>query len=261
MELGAGDGPGWLALSEVLRGDALAVLFADRAEDAGGARDYLGASVAAALSGAVIAAGWVPMLLDARLPDLSPSNLAVHRAEGGGWFDRIALRNDDCLVVAGDPAAGQSGARAVSALDDLHRQFAAFLVAALEPWFVAVRRRAPYGRYGMWGQVADDLCGTALRAARRADLDGEAAWDEAQAVLDLVAAQVPELRARPRLFPVTWRSGEVLFSVKGTCCLWYRTQEAPDPGGEGYCGSCPLRDDECRRARLTRWLEEQEARG
>jgi len=126
---------------------------------------------------------------------------------------------------------------------------------------VAVRRRASYGRYGMWGQVADDLCGTALRAARRADLDGEAAWDEAQAVLDLVAAQVPELRARPRLFPVTWRGGEALFSVKGTCCLWYKTRKAPDLGGEGYCGSCPLRDDECRRARFTGWLEQHEASG
>ncbi len=41
-------------------GDGLAVLFDDRAEDACGARDYLGASIAATLSGAVIAAGWVP---------------------------------------------------------------------------------------------------------------------------------------------------------------------------------------------------------
>jgi ferredoxin len=33
-------------------------------------------------------------------------------------------------------------------------------------------------------------------------------------------------------------------------------QDAPDPCGDGYCGTCRFRDDDARRARLTRWLEE-----
>lgn len=258
LQMGGADGPRWLALDGVLdRG--LDLLFADREADANGARDYLGGSVAAALASAVISAGWPALLLDGRLPDLSPANLAVHRHETEGCFDRIALGPGHWLILEGDPAAGHAGTRTVSELVELHRLFAHALVEALEPWFIAIRRRAPFGRFGMWGQVADDLCATALWTARRAGLDQPAAWDEAQAVLDLVAGRVRELRARPRPFPVTWSGGEALFSIKATCCLWYKTQAAPDPCGEGYCGTCPFRDDASRRARLAGWLEEQEA--
>jgi hypothetical protein len=74
----------------------------------------------------------------------------------------------------------------------------------------------------MWGQAVDHLCGTALWTAQRAGTDRGAAWDAACEVADLLAEDVPALRARPRLFPIEWSGDAERFQVKGTCCLWYR---------------------------------------
>lgn len=122
--------------------------------------------------------------------------------------------------------------------------------------FSAVRARAPFGRRRMWGQLADDIGGTALWTARAGDLDQRSAWKEAQAILDHVAETAPELRVRSRPFPVRWEGDETLFQVRGTCCLWYTTFEEPDRCGEGYCTTCPLRDDDVRHERLCRYLAE-----
>ncbi len=261
LELGPRAGERWLDLDAVLAEGVLDLLFADAEARAAGRRDYLGASVAASLSDAVVTAGWPALLLDRRLPDLSPANLAVHRHEPEGWFDRIAVRDARCWVLSDDPAADNPDATTVADLAELHDRFAAAVVDAVTPWFTAVRQRAPFGRRGMWGQLADDLCGTALWMARRAGIDQHAAWAEAHAVLDRLAADVPEVRVRPRLFPVSWNQRDTLFQVKGTCCLWYKTQPAPDACGNGYCGTCPFRDDDARRSRLTSWLEEEAAAG
>jgi hypothetical protein len=109
----------------------------------------------------------------------------------------------------------------------------------------------------MWGQAADDLAGTALGIARAGGLEPQAAWDEAGAVVDLLAAAVPELKVRPRPFPVRWSGGEAMFQVRGTCCLWYKTESGRSAGREGYCSSCPLRDDDSRHAGLAAWLDER----
>lgn len=257
VELGSPSGARWLAMDDVEGG--LDVLFADASAGAASeSRHYLGATVASALSGAVVSAGWPALLVDRRLPDLSLPNLLAHR-HPEGWFDRIALRQRDTWLLARDPLAAHQAAIPVAGLASLHRRFTDQLAGSLAPWFAAIRGRAPFGRTGMWGQVADDLCGTALWTARRTGGDERAAWDEAQQVVALLARRAPELKARPRLFPVRWSGGESLFQVKGTCCLWYKTQEAADPDGEGYCGTCPLRGDCSRRARLVAWLEKDAA--
>lgn len=252
-------GDRWFDLDQLDAG--LEALAADLAPHAAGRRDYLAASVASAVAGSVVTAAWVPLLVERRLPELSADNLVVHRHSDEGWLDRVAIRRPACLALAGDPAAHHPDLTVVAGLGELHRRFADGMVAVVGPWFDAVRARLPFGRAGMWGQLADGLCGTSLWTARRAGLDQAAAWDEAHAVVDLVAARVPVLRARPRWFPVRWRGGETAFQVKGTCCLWYRTQAEPDPCGEGYCTTCPFRPDGVRRARLAAWLEEEAAAG
>ncbi|MGQ0615965.1 MAG: hypothetical protein ACT4PW_03075 [Acidimicrobiia bacterium] len=258
--LGIDGGSRWLRLDAVLAG-GLDTLFADVEADAGGRRDYAGAAVAAGLADALVTAGWPALLLDRRLPDVRPVNVAVRRHEDEAWFDRVALLTPGCFALPGDPEAGYSDVAVVGTVADLHERFAAQLVDAVGPWFAAVRARAPFGRRGMWGQLADAVCATALGTARHAGTDQRAAWDEAQDVLDHVAARVPELRVRPQPFPVRWSGGEALFQVKGTCCLWYVCEKAAEYGDDAYCSSCPLRDDGSRRSRLTAWLEEEAAAG
>lgn len=258
LQLGEPAGHRWLAL-DALADDGLDLVLAGAEPRAGGARDYLGASVAAMLADTVVTAGWPALLTERRLPDLRPANLAAHRHETEGWFDRITLRQPTFTALPDDPAAGHPHVTVVGDVGDLHRRFAHRLATAVAPWFDAVRRRVPFGRRGMWGQVADDLCGTALWTARRAGLSQHAAWEESHAVVNLIADVVPELKVRPRLFPVRWSGGETLFQVKGTCCLWYKTQPAPDPCGDGYCTTCPFRDDDARRSRLVTRLEEEAA--
>ncbi len=68
--------------------------------------------------------------------------------------------------------------------------------------------------------------------------------------------------AGPRIDRTDWSGGSAWFTVKSTCCLYYKVFDGrPDLAGEGYCTSCPFRDDDWRRARFTSWMEEQAAAG
>lgn len=253
-ETGRPVGDEWLPLDS-LSDDALDELFA--AANRGERRhcNYLGASVAAALVDILTSTAMPPLLVERRLPDVAPSNLIVRLHHSEFWFQGVAVDTPVCWALPTDPEVDHPSVTAVTGVADLHSRFAAVLVDTAADWFAAVRARAPFGLRGMWGQLADDLCGSALWTAREAGLDQRTAWKEAQAIIDLVAAVVPELRVRPRLFSVQWSGGETLWQVKGTCCLWYTTFAEPDTCGDGYCNTCPLRPDHIRHARLADWLE------
>lgn len=110
---------------------------------------------------------------------------------------------------------------------------------------------APFGRRGLWGIVADELASAALWAARAGGADTIGAWRLAETAIDVVAEEHHWLRARPRPFTITTAQGTTTFGVRGTCCLYYKTQsQPPDPSGDGYCTTCPFRDDDSRRDRL-----------
>jgi len=203
----------------------------------GGSRAAIGASVAALLVDGVVTATWPLLLAQRRLPAVHASNVAVRLHPELAWFEHVTIRTPACHG------------------DDLHERFVDGLVTTFAPWFDEVRARAPFGRAGMWGQVADELHGGALWHARQAGTDARAAWDEAGAVVDLLAEQVPALRSRPRPLPVRWPGGEATWQVKGTCCLWYQTRDGQALGDDGYCVACPLRTDEAaRQDRLVEWL-------
>lgn len=212
-----------------------------------------GAAVAAVLVEALVGTARPPLLVERPLPDVARANLSVRWHEAKPWIARVAVHRPRGHVLAA--GAGHPDAVAVPTVRDLHGQLVSVVVDAVTPWFGAIRARAPFDRRGMWRQVADAVCSTALRTARAVALDHQPAWDEGQAIVDLVAESVPELRARPRLVPVRWRGGDALWHVKGTCCLRYTAFDDPDPCGEGYCVTCPLRPGDVRLERLRRWLE------
>lgn len=250
--VGGPTGATWLHLASLPQD--LEDLFAAMARSGPRRAAYKGASVAAILTDAVVSTALPPLLVDRRLPDIHPLNLWVRLHESDFWFDQIRLEDPTVYLLPTDPEADHPTCVVVPTIEDLHRRFGQQLVEAATPSFSAVRALAPFGRRGMWGQLADDVGGTALWTARAVGLDQRAAWEEAQSILDHVAEAVPDLRVRPRLFPVRWEGGETLFQVKGTCCLWYTTFEEPDRLGEGYCTTCPLRDDDVRHERLHQYL-------
>lgn len=252
FEVGQPMGDRWMPMDDVSGIDAVV---AEQLGRGGAGGDYAGAALSGALAAAAVAVGWLPVLAARRLPDLSGANIILHRHTDEAWFDAIAVRSPRVCVLPDDRAAGHPEATTVPTIEDLHRLLAGQLVDLLQPWFVALRARTPFGSAGMWGQLADDVCGTGLWTARRLGIDQRVAWSDGRAVVDIVATRVPTLRARPRPFPVRWRGGDAWFQVKGTCCLWYKTHADRDPNGDGYCTSCPLRDDEVRRGRLVTWLE------
>lgn len=256
VEIGRPTGEGWLRI-DTPEDHALEQLATDARREGADARDYVGATIAARVGEAAITAAWPALLLTRRLPDLRRFPLTVHPHHPEGWFDRIAIGGDHCFVLPDDPAADHPDSTVVDDVSALHARFVEDLVAYVRPWFAAVRARAPFGLRGMWGQLADDISGTALATARTAGLDAEAAWTEGGTVIDRLAAAVPELKVRPRPFPVHWSGGEAMFQVRGTCCLWYKTVSGRNAGADGYCSSCPLRDDDSRHASLASWIEEE----
>lgn len=252
-EVGPPEGAAWYSLDTVVSGGHLDSWLERLACDHDGQRDVAGAYLGSALAGAVVSVPMSALVGERRVPHFG-AGLWLHR-HGEGWFDRVSCTSIEVDVLADDPEAEHPDTVIVADQAALAERFAESLVETLAPLLQAVRRRTPYGLQGLWGGVADEVTGTALRAARQTRTDGWAAWALSQAVLDHMAASQHHLR-RPRAFPVSWSGGEALFQVKGTCCLYYKTHDGPpEPNGDRYCTTCPFRDDDNRLSRLRQQLE------
>ena len=250
-------GDGWLSLEEILAGDtvdrlATGLLASEGRHDV--AASYLGSH----LTGPVVTSTVASLVHARRCPDPRPHETAFH-LHADGWFDRVAFTGGRLAVLADDLAAGAPGSVVVPDDAALRSWWARRTRDAVTPLLDAARSRLRYGRRGHWGAVADRIGGTVLAVARHTGADGAAAWVEAGALLDALAACAPVPLTRPTPQPVTWSGGESWFTTRGTCCLYYRTVEGADPTcGEGYCSTCPLVDAGARRNRLAHWLENPE---
>lgn len=255
-EVGVPGGTGWHRLADLADPELLAGWHRDLAAREGD-RKAAAAYLAGWISGAAAEAWLLPVLAGGCLPLAGPPRVRVHR-HADGWFDAVAVPAAPVAVLPGDPHAGQTGVVVASGRGALLDGVAERL-SGLGAVFAALRAACPIGPVALWGAVADAVASRALWLARLSDGDRQAAWETAEAVTDRLAAAQPRLRARPRPFPVPWSGGEELFQVRGTCCLWYRTVATPDPDGDGYCNTCPLRTDTSRTGRLRAHLEEQAA--
>lgn len=254
--VGRPDEAGWMALTDALAApEVVDGWYSDVRCRGGGRGDVAGSFLASWLSGIVVDTVAAAVLRERRAWPLNLDGRLVHR-HADGWFDGLAVVAPIVFVLPDDPAAGHPDAVLLDDEVALRRRFVAEAVAALTPLFAAVWARAPYGVRGMWGAVADGIAGGALRQARRRDEDGDAAFAAAMTLVDALAAETPLLRVRPSLVTVEWSGGTGHGSRKGTCCLWYKAQEARDPRDDGYCTSCPRRDRDHQRARWARSFEE-----
>ena len=126
--------------------------------------------------------------------------------------------------------------------------------------FTEVRARAPYGMRGMWGALADELAAGLVRAANETGGDVERAWHEASSLLDMLAERVEVPFARPHLDRTEWSGGYTPFTVRGTCCLYYKTVDGtPRPARRRLLHDVPARDEGWRRQRMAAWFEDRHA--
>lgn len=208
------------------------------------AASYLGDWIASAA-----AMAWVlPVLAELRLPLSGPAGVAVRR-HAKGWLDGVAVTGHQVAVVSGDPAAGMHGVVVVADHQGLLDALAGQLLG-MAGIFTAVHTAVPVGLPALWGGFADAVAGQALWLARLLGRDPLTTWALAEQTIDRVAARQPLLRHRPRIVPVACPGWEEPVLVRGTCCLYYRTVERPDPDGDGYCETCPLRTHASRARRL-----------
>lgn len=258
-----GDPPAgeWHALGDLLEATSVEALIEALVDgETAGHYDVAGSYLASWLAGPIVwlvAAAWLD---GGRVLHLELAQVLV-RFHPDGWVDGVAIADAELAVGAGDPAATSTGVQVVDDPEERRRLVADQIRSLAAPIFDAVRALVPYGRSGMWGSLADGLAGSALHTEQRR-LDGGdpvGAWTGVEGFLDELVRQVPELRARPRRQLIPWAGGIRHQSVRGTCCLYYKTCTDPDPCGDGYCSSCPHRPDESRAQRITRWLEDQSA--
>jgi ferric iron reductase protein FhuF len=245
----AGDpsGDAWVGVAAIVADPSIVERWLDDllAGQARGHRDVAASYLAGWFSGSIGEPVAAAIDLHRCAWPVTADNLAVRRHRDG-WFDGLAVLGPDLLVVPDDDVA------------QLRAQVADELVALLTPIYAVMRAWAPYGSFGMWGSLADGLASGAMQRAKEDGRDGLAAWQEANLLIDALAARVPKLRVRPVLQRVPWSGGVSHQSVRGTCCLYYKVSGQPrDPFGESYCTSCPLRDEGDRCRRWATWLDEQ----
>lgn len=234
------------------------------AEIPNGARDVAGSYLASFVGDAITMP--VARALDRcnRGILLQPDTTWV-RQHAEGWFDGVALGSESLVLARGaafDEAAAANDAadQASVAADDaaMRRLVVEHLREVLVPIFAAVRARSPYGLRGMWGAVADSVASDATWTAHVNGRDVVSAWQRAQTLLDALATAAPVAVTRPTLARVEADGHVAHLTIRGTCCLYYKSVD-PDPAapaaGVEYCTSCPLGTDEVRLDRRRAWLQ------
>jgi len=243
FEVAPGANGGWVPLDRVERAGHLdGWLAAFTATH--GRRAVAGSTVGGELAGAVVGPAVAAIVLDGRCPDPAVDNLAVWPDEEG-YLRRRAVLGRRLAVLPGDPAAGQPHSEVVADEPALDEWWARRTAASLAPLLAAVRARAPFGVRGLWGGASDEVTRTAIRVAQLAGRAPDVAWARALRLVDALARHAPVALTRARPFPVSHPGGVRLFQVCGVCCLYHRSAL-----GEGYCTTCPLRDDESRHRLL-----------
>lgn len=226
-------GAGWVALPDAAAAaQAWHVELTDRVGDRLAAASYLAGWIAEVP--ALLVA--VPVIFGGPIPTVSAGDLHVAR-HAGGWFDRLAIA----------PGAVTDPVDPLPAVAAVLHELSAPLVATLAD-------RLPVGAPAIWGSVADSLATRALDVARATGRDPERAWTDAMVVLDEVERRTATRVIRPQPLLVPWAGGTARCCTRGTCCRYHRTVEAPDPHGEGYCLTCPLRATESTVERLGAYL-------
>lgn len=212
----------------------------------GGRRDVAAAYIAMRYAGVTVPPLLATFLAEARVP-LAETAVTSVRRHDRLELDRLAIGHHRFAALPDDPAVDHPDAVAVADRDALVDVLVETLHDLLGPFFHTLRPLAPFGRRGLWGLAADATGGTALALARETDRDHRPYWSDATTVLDRLAGRHFPVRNRPRPLVVSDGRRDVPYSIRGTCCLRYKSPDERDHHDPdfpaGYCHSCPLVDD------------------
>lgn len=179
-----------------------------------------------------------PMLLDRRVPRVSPADVALHMPFDGRISVVVAPTAFDCLPD--DPDADDPGARVAATRDALYaaaRESARAHMAPLTEAFGAELRR---GSWALWGTVTDQLVGGLWYLGTLLG-DEERGVAEAQALLP---GGTPPFAGSADFGRLELPGGSVPTRRRLSCCLLYTV--APD----AVCATCPRLRDAERATRL-----------
>jgi ferric iron reductase protein FhuF len=183
-------------------------------------------------------------LIDHRLPDLAPANVALH-IDDQGQGDRIALRSGRFWTTTADAAADHSDALIDPAADIDLTRVRRELERHFEPVIDVIRANAPFGKRAMWLSLADNVAWCLLEFGRRLDRPG----DRGAEIDELLQAPGSRLRGGTRLISIEARGSTHEFVGRGSCCLSYKLPET-EP-----CATCPLLKPRQQSERLRRYVE------
>jgi hypothetical protein len=240
LRVGVPTDAAWYALPEaVAAAEAWHVELAARVGDHLAAASYLAAWLAEVPT--VLVA--IPVLFGAPLVEVQLDDLHVRR-HPDGWLDGLAV----------DPWSYRDPAAPLEAAAELLHDLTAPVVDGLVD-------RLPIGATAAWGAVADAVAGRALHLARASGRDTDVTWRASERLLDGLQLRLGGRLVRPEPLLVPWAGGTIRDVTRGTCCRYHRTCVAPDPRGDGYCATCPLRAEDSRRERVAAHLEVTAALG
>lgn len=218
--------PGWIDAEELLgRDQPKQALFAAVSGVGNRPADYICAEwMLESWARAIADLAGSTVVLDRRLPDLTPENLRV--APYKGMVGSIAVRTGAMAALDTDIRATADGVVAVSGwtgLADLMRQGLADLLKPMIEW---VDDRYLRPAKTLWRAAGDCLAQSLVRS-------GEA-FGERDFALELTEhLMAPDDRLSVSVDRDTDETGEP-FHLRTTCCLAYRTPEG------GLCRSCPI---------------------
>lgn len=259
VRVGVPSGSDWHLLDTVAADGTIAAWCGQVRERANPGRlaSVAAATVGKSLTHAVLGRVTAALLLEHRAWDVTASNLAVHR-DAEGHLDRVAVREPAVTVLPGDPVAGAPGTSVVPDLPALLDGVAHRAVRTLAPLFDAVRAATRYGIVPLWNGAADAVLGTAAFVPIYAGTDQRAGGDLGVALVDALVAHGAPVRTRGGHEPLRWGEQSYRVPVRGTCCLYYKTQPPVEQSGDEYCTTCPFLDAGERRRRFRSFLDASE---
>jgi hypothetical protein len=243
LELGTGEGDGWIAATEL--GAALPTILRRVGEDAGtDDRRIQAALFVWSYAWKVAAPAIACYLVERRVPDVGPGNVAV-RIDGGGGVRALALRSARFAELADGPASVR-GALPLAGDAELLAWLRGRLEVHLALAVGAVRACSPIGRRAPWALAADACADAFLHVGKKLGREDDSCL-EAETFLEPRSGS--RLRSRASFFTLERAGRHETFLRRASCCLYYKV-----PGGE-YCATCPLLSEPERERRLRAELE------
>lgn len=252
-EVGAPQGPGWIAAMEDFTPGALwmeQLIAHTQARFRTTAPVITASAILQGYQWPPISAAIACYLLDRRVPALSLENSRVHYTADFA-ADALALLDGRFAALPDDPAADHPDAAVVADLDALRVALRRAIETHLDGVIDRLDVCCGCATRGLWLTAADACAGALVWLMQECDPRTDMARIEAEVEALIRVPGSPLYSRQIGLIRVTYQDCEEIFPDRATCCHWYRTE-----GGD-YCSTCPKRTVEDRTRQLMNYLAEK----